>query len=119
MNKAIVTGAANGIGRAIAAKLLKEGTAVFACDMDKTGLENLKNEFPSVNIYCFDIADYESVQSFFSAIKKEDCNLLVNNAGVYPGRNIFDYSPADILQLVQVNNIAAVYFTQFFCKADY
>lgn len=116
MNKAIITGAANGIGRAVASKFLKEGTEIFACDMDEEGLKLLKNEFPAAHTYCFDIANHDSVKDFFREVENEECNWLVNNAGVYPGRNIFDYSPEDILRLVLVNNIAAVYFTQFFAK---
>lgn len=116
MNKAIVTGAANGIGKAITIKLLQEDTTVLACDIDEQGLSALKNEYPAVHTFCFDITDHSSVASFFNEPLVKDATRLVNNAGVYPGRNILDYSPEEIQQITNINNTGAVYCTQLFAR---
>ena len=115
-NKAIVTGAANGIGRAIAQKLAGEGVPVMACDIDAAGLQKLKKKTGSIQTFCLNVADHDAVTNFFKSIEKEQFNWLVNNAGIYEGRNILDYTPADIQRVIQVNNMSAVYFTQFFVK---
>lgn len=116
MTKAIITGAANGIGKAVAEKLLQEEITVLACDIDEEGLAGLKKQFPAIHTFCFNITDHSSVVSFFNKPIANDASWLVNNAGVYPGRNIFDYSPEEILKLAQVNNFGAVYCTQLFAK---
>ena len=114
--KIIVTGAANGIGRATVIKLHNEGATVFACDKDATGLNTLEQEFPAINTFCLDITDHAAVQSFFSSEEVKDAYGLVNNAGVYPGKHILDYTPEQIHQLILVNNTGAVYCTQFFAR---
>ncbi|MBL7495314.1 SDR family oxidoreductase [Frankia sp. CNm7] len=43
---ALVTGAASGIGRAVALQLAAEGAAVLACDIDAAGLEAVGKEVP-------------------------------------------------------------------------
>lgn len=116
MNKAIITGAANGIGKAIAVKLYSEKNTVLACDIDETGLQELNNNYPGMHTFCLDITNHAAVVSFFNESLAQNANWLVNNAGVYPGRNIFNYTPEEIVQLVQVNNIGAVYCTQQFAK---
>lgn len=116
MNKAIITGAANGIGKAIAVKLYSEKTTVLACDIDENALQELNNNYPGMHTFCLDITNHAAVVSFFNESLAQNANWLVNNAGVYPGRNIFNYTPEEIVQLVQVNNIGAVYCTQQFSK---
>ena len=43
---ALVTGAASGIGHAVALRLAAEGASVFACDIDAAGLDALAKEEP-------------------------------------------------------------------------
>lgn len=86
--KVIITGSANGIGRAIVKKLNNEGVEVYACDIDENGLRKLKKEIPKINIYTLDVSDYHSVCNFFDEINDFECNWLVNNAGIYYGRKL-------------------------------
>lgn len=114
--KAIITGAANGIGKAIARKLHSEGVAVFACDIDRPGLDLLKEEIPAIQTFPLDITDHAAVAAFFEEVNRFQCNWLVNNAGIYPGRSVLDYTPAELQQVIAVNCIGMVYFTQFFAR---
>lgn len=115
-NKVIITGSANGIGKAIAKKLYQEGTSIIACDVDKEGLNQLRDEIKSVKTFHLDITDYDSVASFFKKIESFSCNWLFNNAGIYLGKNIIDYDPAEVMRVFKVNCMGAIYFTQLFAN---
>jgi 3-oxoacyl-[acyl-carrier protein] reductase len=115
-NSIIITGAANGIGKAIVNKLYNEGAAIFACDIDNVGLYKLKKEFPGVKIFHIDITDYKAVCDFFDEIKDFQCNCLVNNAGIYLGKSILDYQLEEIQKVTSVNSLGAIYFTKEFAK---
>lgn len=115
-NTVIITGAANGIGRAIAGKAHAEGTDIIACDIDKAGLKRLSADIPGIRTFQLDITDHTQVVEFFNEVNHLRCNWLVNNAGIYPGKNILDYSVEDIQQVVGINCLGAVYFSQLFAK---
>ncbi|QYX31222.1 SDR family oxidoreductase [Sphaerospermopsis torques-reginae] len=86
--KAIVTGAASGIGRCIALELARAGAKVVGGDLDIDGLKSLETEAVELpgEIYGFqlDVANELSVKEFISLAceKIDDPNTLVNNAGI-------------------------------------
>src|SRR5258706_8026172 len=114
--KAIITGSANGIGKAIVKKLYNEGVEVYACDIDGNSLRALKKEVPRINIYTLDVSDYRSICIFFEEINDFECNWLVNNAGIYYGRNLLDYNENEIDKILRVNCAGALYFTKHFAR---
>ena len=77
---AVVTGAARGIGRAVAAQFAAEGAQVFA--LDRLGEEVAT--LAGVEAIRMDLADAAEVASTFGLIEKRaGCvDILVNNAGV-------------------------------------
>ncbi|WP_428674580.1 SDR family NAD(P)-dependent oxidoreductase [Roseibium sp.] len=83
---AIVTGAAHGIGRAIAARLAAEGAAVAVLDIDGAGVEEtaglLRDAGHDARAYRADITDFPSLDAVVSQIEQEmgPVGLLVNNA---------------------------------------
>lgn len=95
--KIIVTGAASGIGKAIVMLSLQEGAEVIACDLDGRGLKELQAEAGSDNLCSFrvDVSKYSEVEQFFAYIQQEhaEVNGLVNNAGIYLGRSLLEYTP--------------------------
>jgi NAD(P)-dependent dehydrogenase (short-subunit alcohol dehydrogenase family) len=83
---ALITGAASGIGRAIAERLSAEGASVFAVDLDGAGLGATKNEATgTVKIHEADLADAdacaEAVAACIEGFGRLD--ILGNVAGVY------------------------------------
>lgn len=86
--KAIVTGAASGIGRCIALEMSRAGAQVIAGDVDAQGLQELEiesNNLPG-KLYTenLDVANESSVKSFIEQATKKlgYVNTLVNNAGI-------------------------------------
>ncbi|MFK4470743.1 3-oxoacyl-[acyl-carrier protein] reductase [Paenibacillus sp. RC73] len=118
--KVIVTGAASGIGKEITQQCLKEGASVIACDINKHTLNELEVELASTHLYTYpiDISNYSEVARFFTYIEQEhtDITALVNNAGVYRGKNILDYRMEEIEKVLDINIKGCVYFSQFFGK---
>ena len=74
--KAIVTGAASGIGAAAVARLLADGCTVLAVDLAADGLAGTHN-------LATDVANAEAIAVEAQA-KLGGCDILINNAGVCP-----------------------------------
>jgi len=86
--KAIVTGAAGGLGGAFALELAREGASVVAGDTNAAGLRKLASEAEGMPGQIFvaklDITDEESVAGFIAtaAERMEGLNVLLNSAGI-------------------------------------
>ncbi|MBD2603290.1 SDR family oxidoreductase [Scytonema hofmannii FACHB-248] len=86
--RAIVTGAASGIGRCITLELARAGAQVVGGDLDVDSLKELETENVGLpgKIYGIhlDVANETSVKDFITQAfeKIEDINTLVNNAGI-------------------------------------
>lgn len=87
--KAVITGATKGIGRAIALALLNNGATVIGLyGSDKESAQKLKHECSSaitrLQLHQCDVSDYRAVEEVFALIEKEfdTIDILVNNAGI-------------------------------------
>lgn len=106
---AIITGAARGIGKAIALTFIREGAKVALVDIDQKQLEALKNEIEkregeSVNISC-DITKSPEVQAMVSQVKRAfgRIDILVNNAGIIRRGTIETVTEEDWDRVIAVN----------------
>ena len=84
---AIVTGAATGIGRAIAHKFAANGASVCLLDISRTQAETVAAEITraggTASAYECDVSDRVSIGSTFQTISQQGrVHILVNNAGV-------------------------------------
>lgn len=80
----IITGAASGIGRAIAVAYANEGAKLALADINMEGLESLKKELNGdIYIAKTDITDAEACKNFIANVAKTygRIDVLVNNAG--------------------------------------
>jgi 2-keto-3-deoxy-L-fuconate dehydrogenase len=91
--RAVVTGAASGIGRAIAALFAEAGADVIRMDL---------NAIPSDprSIAC-DVSDESSVNAAFTALDRID--ILVNCAGVSHIGTVLSTTPAEFDRLFRIN----------------
>ncbi|HSE15896.1 MAG TPA: SDR family oxidoreductase [Pyrinomonadaceae bacterium] len=86
--RAIVTGAASGLGRCFAMQLIAAGAKVAAGDIDMGGLTGLKSEAANLPGHLItgklDVSQEASVVAFVSEATRlfNGVNLLVNNAGI-------------------------------------
>jgi 3-hydroxybutyrate dehydrogenase len=82
---ALVTGAASGIGAAIAVALEAAGAKVHAADRDEAGLARLSGT-TSINPVAADLSDLDALASL-----PTDVDILVNNAGIQHVSPIEDF----------------------------
>lgn len=94
----VITGAANGIGREIAISLLNKNYIIIAIDINKDKLHELKNEFPEINTFICDVADYKEVESNINEIFRlfGKIDILINNAGIIHNEPLVKIAPHGI-----------------------
>ena len=83
--RAFITGAAGGIGRELVGALLEAGCFVDAADIDKHGLDALRNLYDQskLNTMVLDISSSEACQLAINSTETTD--ILINNAGASMG----------------------------------
>lgn len=108
---AIITGAATGIGKAIACRLGIEGATLALLDLNKELLEETIDEFKTKGInakaYQVDISNEKQVQEAMTKVETEwtKIDILVNSAGIVgpTSTKIVDYPTLDFDKLYEVN----------------
>src|SRR5437763_403319 len=103
--KAIVTGAASGIGRAVAERLSGDGVDVLAVDIDAERLPGLKAR--GCEIHVADLADHAQRRRLAEAA--EDFDYLGNAAGILRVKPIFEVT-LDEWRTIQTVNAESVFF---------
>lgn len=101
---AIVTGAASGIGQAIAVRFALEGATVIACDM--ADLSHLADEIKNVHTFDCDVTVPEQVQAMFAECKSRfgRLDILCNNAGIVRvGPSLHELELKDFDAVMNVN----------------
>lgn len=103
---AVITGAASGIGTALARLCVSQGMSVVLADVDQQGLEQLASELgASVLVVNTDVSNPESVEALAEQAYQHfgQVNLLFNNAGVLLGGFSWERSLADWQWLLNIN----------------
>ena len=101
---AIVTGAARGIGLAIAERLVKDGATVVISDvLDQEG-EAAAKAIGASYLHC-DVSRAAEVTALVSAVaaKHGAVDILVNNAGIAVGGDFLDIPEADFDRVIGIN----------------
>jgi NAD(P)-dependent dehydrogenase (short-subunit alcohol dehydrogenase family) len=102
---AAITGAASGIGRAIATEFIRAGATVRLIDVDTASLNHVVAELgPGATAHAADVASEPAVQACFAQLLSAGpLDILVNNAGVAHIGNVENTQPADFERLFRVN----------------
>ena len=98
---AVITGAANGIGRATAVVFAAEGARIVATDIDADGLESLRSELEAAGAACTTVVgdvsqDTDARRMIDAAVERYGrLDVLVANAGVIPLGSITESTAED------------------------
>ena len=82
--KILITGATGGIGGSLVKKFVSLEGNVLATGTNTEKLDNLKKNFPNINILKFDIADHSKIEEFIENVSSQltGLDVLINNAGI-------------------------------------
>lgn len=111
---AVVTGAAKGIGRAIAERLAEAGAAVIATDIDRAALDEMMHDFQGHNHLSMelDVGDPAGVNGVAERAVHDlgGLDIWVNNAGIYPASAMDPTeTPMDEFERVMHVNLTGTY----------
>jgi short-subunit dehydrogenase len=120
MPNAVITGATQGIGKAITEKFLEEGCSVAICARSSDDLVRVKTEwqdrFPEASIMAMtaDLSQKEQVTAFASAVLTafETVDVLVNNAGLFFPGKLAEEPEGQLEELMSVNLYSAYHLTR-------
>ena len=105
--RALITGAAAGIGRAMAYRFAEAGAELELVDINERGLANVKKELEhfnrEVNTRRVDIASEEAIDALWEELKGKEPDILVNNAGIYPFKSFLDTDTAFLKKVMDIN----------------
>lgn len=114
---ALVTGAANGIGLAIATRLYDEGVNVALADWNETQLANAVEGFDKqrVSAHTIDVSNPDKVAALINDVVARfgKLDILVNNAGVHVPGSVIEGSVDDWKKISSVNIDGVVYCAKF------
>lgn len=116
----VITGAASGIGLALARQFAKNKCLLAISDIDAAALERLTDELTEAGTQvfarCVDVAQRESVYDYAEAVIAHfgRADIVINNAGVGLASTIEDMSYEDMEWLMGINFWGVVYGTKAF-----
>jgi all-trans-retinol dehydrogenase (NAD+) len=119
-SRALITGAASGIGRLLATELGQAGASLVLWDVDEQGLDEVQAELRAAgceaDAYVCDLTRREDIAAVAveTLARSGPVDILVNNAGVVSGKSLLDVSPDEIERTFQVNALALFWTARAF-----
>ncbi len=117
---AAITGAASGIGQALAVELAKQHCHLALSDVDEQGLAETARQAEALGVKVtttkVNVADREAVHAWADQVVKDHgkVNMIFNNAGVALGGTVEDTDYSDYEWIVGINMWGVVYGTKAF-----
>lgn len=107
---AVISGAAHGIGRALAELLAAEGAKLVLLDVDESALARTQDALGPIataelRTRALDVRDAQAWVDLAEEVQADlgGCQLLVNNAGVTAAGNFLEMTPQDFNWVLDVN----------------
>jgi 3-oxoacyl-[acyl-carrier protein] reductase len=105
--QALITGAAAGIGKAIARRYAEAGATLHLVDVNATKLAEVAAELSaystSIQTHVLDLSDKPSVTKLWASLHGNEPEILVNNAGIYPEKPVLEIDEAFYRKVMEIN----------------
>ena len=104
---ALVTGAARGLGFAIAQRLVRAGASVWLNGRDRAALGDAADRIGGdARVLAFDIGDDEATAAAFKTLAEDGLDILVNNVGQRDRRSLAQLRREDMAAMLATNLVA-------------
>lgn len=115
--KALITGASSGIGLDMARYLATKGCELLLVSRNKEKLEEIQEHLPTkVTIIVADLSNEQRVKDLYVLAKKENIDILINNAGLGDFGYLTDTDLNKDLELINTNIKAVHILTKHIVK---
>jgi short-subunit dehydrogenase len=114
-SRIVLTGAAGGIGSAIARRLARAGAELLLTDVRSDALECLRADLAAkrpVHTVAADVSTDAGRATIAAAARLQRCNVLINAAGVNPFGWLSEQSSTEIARAMTINAIAPLLLCQ-------
>jgi NAD(P)-dependent dehydrogenase (short-subunit alcohol dehydrogenase family) len=119
--KALITGSALGIGKAMTYRFAEAGADLELVDMNERGLKTVAKGLSGfeveINIHKVDLSSEEEVDALWERLKGKEPDILVNNAGIYPFKDFLEVDDAFFSKVMDINLRSALLMCQHMIKS--
>lgn len=115
----VITGAASGIGRALALELANRGARLALADMNVAGLDETASQLKSgvqARAYTVDVASKDAVYGFAENVQRDfgAVHFVINNAGTSVLATVEHVALEEIEKVLSINLWGVIYGTKAF-----
>jgi len=118
--KALITGSALGIGKAMAYRFAEAGADLELVDMNerrlRTVAKGLSGFEVEINIHRVDLSSEEEIAALWKRSKGKEPDILVNNAGIYPFKDFLEVDDAFFSKVMDINLKSVLLMCQHMIK---
>lgn len=105
--RALITGSAAGIGRAIAYRYAEAGAELELVDIDEGGLRAVREDLSQFKVqittHKTDLSRKEDIDVLWKKLRDRGPDIVVNNAGVYPFKNFLKVDEGFLAKVMEIN----------------
>ncbi len=116
--KILITGATGGIGNELVKKFTSLDASIVATGTNQEKLENLKNNYPKLNIIKFDISNHSKIEKFIDEANSKigGLDILINNAGITIDNLSLRMKDEEWQKVLDINLSSTFYMCKFALK---
>ncbi len=120
--RALITGAASGIGRATSLRFAELNADLQLVDINLEGLKELKSEIESkygvnAEIFRVDLSKKAEIDGLWEKLRGREPDILVNNAGIYPFRDFLKIDEKFLRFVMDVNWTSVFWMSQHMIRS--
>lgn len=115
----MITGGASGMGRAMAERFAEANGTLLLLDVDKKGLDSLKEKLPAEKTQTFkvNLANKQEIDSFWGNLDKDNIpDILINNAGIFPMQDFQNTDDEFLSNVMDINLNSVFWMCQHFIR---